>query len=131
MVDWTSLDLWKDITGYLSVIFLACLYIPQTYYIYKTKNSDGISPTFLVLGYLLTFDTMIYGALLEEYPLIIANVLVFICMSIMTYFRFKFKAQKEIEGQKDDLEIKDQIDDLETEGQKEDLDIEGQKEDLN
>ena len=79
-----SLVLVKDIVGYISVALLSILYIPQVWHVYRNlENIKGMSYFFLVIGGVLTVDMIVYGALLHELPLIIANSIVFVCLIIL------------------------------------------------
>lgn len=82
MEDRTHLLL-KDITGYISTTLLTLLYLPQVYLVYRNRDSRGLTRAYLWIGVLLTVDTMIYGFLLHELPLIIANVIAFISVIML------------------------------------------------
>jgi len=51
-----DLVLLKDVTGYISTVLLAALYVPQTWLVYSKKDPTGLSIGFLLLGLLLTCD---------------------------------------------------------------------------
>jgi uncharacterized protein with PQ loop repeat len=76
-------ELVKDITGYLSTTLLTLLYLPQVYLVYRYRDSRGLTRAYLWIGVLLTLDTIIYGILLHEPPLIIANVIALICVVLL------------------------------------------------
>lgn len=82
-IDSQNLVLIKDITGYISLILLSLLYIPQTGWIYYHKNTTGITRPFLFIGTVLTIDTIIYGYLLDEMPLVISNSIALFCLILM------------------------------------------------
>lgn len=76
-------ELIKDVTGYISVVLLTLLYLPQVYSVYRSRNSVGLTGAYLIIAILLTIDTMIYGVYLGEYPLIIANIIAFCSVSML------------------------------------------------
>ena len=84
----------KDISGYISVILLSLLYIPQTFFVYYHKDASGLSTIFLFDGMLLTIDTMVYGTLLGEPPLVIANVIACLCMILLLIAKYLWKNKK-------------------------------------
>lgn len=83
MLDDPNLVLIKDILGYTSTTLLALLYIPQTFWVYYKRQPEGLTWVFLVIGLFLTIDTIAYGILLNEPPLIAANVIAFTCMVLL------------------------------------------------
>tara|TARA_R100001163_G_C5068494_1_gene208935 strand:+ start:3320 stop:3634 length:315 start_codon:yes stop_codon:yes gene_type:complete len=95
MVELTNenLTVVKDVTGYISLVLLSLLYIPQTVYIYYNKNTIGITKLFLVLGIALTIDTMVYGYLLNELPLMISNAIAMICLILMIIAKFLYPSR--------------------------------------
>jgi len=78
-----DLILLKNITGYTSTTLLTLLYIPQVFWTFRRKDSRGLTWTYLIIAFFLIIDTIIYGALLGEPPLIIANVIAFICVNLL------------------------------------------------
>lgn len=86
----------KDILGYCAAASLVITLLPQLYYTFKKKKADDISYGFLCLQVTTCFLFLIYGILLKETPLIIANTLVLtqsFMLSIMKwYFSFKNKS---------------------------------------
>lgn len=66
----------KEFFGYLGAFFLTITLIPQIYYSYRTKQMEDISKGFLFIQVLTCSCFLIYGILLEEIPLILANIIV-------------------------------------------------------
>ena len=64
-----------DIVGYAASICLVLGYLPQAIYTIRTHDTDGIAlPTFLMMGVGGLFFA-IQGLLLENWPLLITNVI--------------------------------------------------------
>ena len=84
-----SKELAKNILGYSAALSLIITLIPQLYYTYKRKKADDISYFFLGLQILTCTLFLIYGILLEELPLILANTLVL--LQSFTLFLFKYR----------------------------------------
>ena len=63
------------IVGYLAAICMVCGYMPQAIYTIRTRDTDGIAmPTFLLMG-LGSIFFVIQGFLLENWPLVITNLI--------------------------------------------------------
>ncbi len=64
-----------DIVGYAASICMVLGYMPQAIYTIRTHDTDGIAlPTFLMMGVGGLFFA-IQGLLLENWPLLITNVI--------------------------------------------------------
>jgi len=85
-----SKELAKNILGYSAAVSLIITLIPQLYYTYKRKKADDISYFFLGLQILTCTLFLIYGILLEELPLILANTLVLLQSFTLFLFKYRF-----------------------------------------
>lgn len=64
-----------NIVGYLAAICMVCGYLPQAWYTIRTRDTDGIAmPTFLLLGFGSIFF-VIQGFMINNWPLIITNLI--------------------------------------------------------
>lgn len=83
----------KDIVGFSAAFCLVITLLPQVYHTWKIKKADDISFGFLFLQIFTCLLFLIYGILLEELPLIIANTLVllqsFTLFSLKIFFKRK------------------------------------------
>lgn len=71
------------IIGYTASICMIIGYLPQAIVTIRTRDTDGIAlPTFLALG-LGSIFFVIQGAMLENIPLVITNVITTICSAII------------------------------------------------
>ncbi len=76
-------DLWLTIFGYSASICMILGYLPQAIVTIRTRDTDGIAlPTFCMLG-LGSILFVIQGAMLENWPLVITNVITTICSVII------------------------------------------------
>lgn len=62
-----------DIFGYIGAFFLTLLTYPQVYHCYKNKTSIGLTSWFLFFEFMTSISFLIYGCLLVQFPIIIAN----------------------------------------------------------
>tara|TARA_B100000123_G_C25717952_1_gene423058 strand:- start:353 stop:628 length:276 start_codon:yes stop_codon:yes gene_type:complete len=84
----------KDIFGFLGAFFLTVTLLPQLYHSYKEKKMDDISKGFLGIQVLTCVCFLSYGILLNEIPLILANIIVLGQTIILIFFKLTFKTNK-------------------------------------
>ena len=77
--------------GYIGASTLIITLIPQLFLTFKTKKVDNLSIGFLFLQNLTCVLFLIYGILLKEIPLIIANSIVGIQSLILLGLKVKYK----------------------------------------
>lgn len=83
-----------DLFGYLAAIGTTGAFIPQAMKVFKTKKTEDLSlGAFLLLcvGILLW---IVYGVLVQSFPLIIANCLTFIMTCYILVMIIKGKSEK-------------------------------------
>ena len=80
-----------EIVGYLGAGCLTITLLPQLYHTIKTKKVDDISFGFIALQIITCILFLIYGIMLKEKPLIIANSLVGIQIIIFLGLKILFK----------------------------------------
>lgn len=81
------MDVFAQIIGYSAAIFLIVTLLPQIHHTYKTKKVDDLSYFFIVLNLITSSLFLLYGILLQELPLIIANI--FLIFQNITLIIFK------------------------------------------
>ena len=68
--------LWTSIFGWAASISMILGYMPQAIVTIRTRDTDGIAmPTFLMMG-LGGFFFIIQGVLIENWPLVVTNVII-------------------------------------------------------
>ncbi|MFA0087219.1 SemiSWEET transporter [Vibrio sp. E150_011] len=80
-----------DITllGYLAAICTTCSFVPQVLHILKTRNTDSISLmmySIFVSGVALW---LIYGLLIDDLPIVVANSVTFILASTILSLKIR------------------------------------------
>ena len=79
------------VIGLIAALFTTISLLPQLIKVYKTKSTKDISTGMFALfggGVLLWF---IYGLLIKDLPIIIANSLAFVQSVIILVFKLRFK----------------------------------------
>ncbi len=75
--------MWLTIFGYSASICMILGYLPQAIATIRTRNTDGIAlPTFCMLG-IGSVLFVVQGFMLENWPLVITNVITTICSVII------------------------------------------------
>ena len=77
--------------GLIAALFTTASLFPQLIKVYKTKSTKDISTGMVTLtcgGVLLWF---IYGVLLNDFPIMIANSLAFVQALVILIFKAKYK----------------------------------------
>ena len=87
----TNLILYTDVFGYLGALFLTLLTYPQVYYCFKNCTTEGISEWFIFFQFMTSFCFLIYGFLLVQLPIIIANSSAVIGRILLIIAKLKFK----------------------------------------
>jgi MtN3 and saliva related transmembrane protein len=79
------------VIGLIAALFTTISLLPQLIKVYKTKSTKDISTGMFALfggGVLLWF---IYGLLIKDLPIIIANSLAFVQALVILFFKAKYK----------------------------------------
>lgn len=84
-----------DIFGYSGAVFLTLLTYPQVYYCYRNKSTEGISSWFIFFQFMTSLCFLIYGCLLIQLPIIIANASAFIGSLLLISAKINFTKTEE------------------------------------
>ncbi len=88
----------SEIFGYLGMVFLTITLIPQLIRVFKTKRAADLSYIFLSINVLTCVFFLIYGILLNETPLIIANTIVILQTLTLIFLKNKYHNPISING---------------------------------
>ena len=80
-----------SVIGFVAAILTTVSFVPQVVRVWRSRSTRDISlPMFLVmaLGIVLW---LIYGALIGDLPLIIANVVTLILVLMILFFKLRYK----------------------------------------
>lgn len=84
-----SRDFMYNLFGYIGSIIVGIMLIPQVYLTIKTEKTDDLSIEFLILNMFAILAMIPYSIYFKLYPVIIANVSVGICNSILLYYKLQ------------------------------------------
>ena len=87
-----------QIFGYIATIFNIILFIPQVRHVYKTQDTYSINKCYLNLEIICGCIRLIYAILILEYPLIISDISVLICVFLIFIQKLKEKPRIKLES---------------------------------
>ena len=82
---------WIEILGYFAAFCTTLSFIPQTIKTIKTKDTSGLSLSMYSIFFLGVSCWFVYGAIISNYPIIIANAITLILAGIILYMKIKYK----------------------------------------
>lgn len=85
----------EDTFGYIGSVFLVITLIPQLVKTYRTKSAEDISRGFVFFALLTTVIYLIYGILIDQNPIIVANSLLLVQNFILLYFKYIYRNSKQ------------------------------------
>lgn len=81
----------KTIIGYLAGILTTIAFIPQVLHVVKTKSTKDISLLMFLLFILGVIFWILYGILINEIPMIVANSIIFVLAGVILVYKIKYK----------------------------------------
>ena len=83
--------MYAELLGYIAAFCTTVAFVPQVVKTYKSKSAASLS-----LGMFLFFTGglvlwLIYGIMINEYPIIVANVVTLILAVTLIYFKLRYK----------------------------------------
>ena len=83
--------MYAELLGYIAACCTTIAFVPQVMKTYRSKSAEGLS-----LGMFLLFTSgiilwLIYGIMINEYPIIIANLVTLVLATILIYFKLRYK----------------------------------------
>ena len=77
--------------GFFAAFCTTFAFLPQAIKVYKTKSTKDISLYMFIIFTLGVLSWLIYGIVLNDFPLILANSITFILSLFILIFKLKFK----------------------------------------
>lgn len=79
-----------ELSGYVAAIFTTVAFVPQAVKVYRTKSARDLSLPMFVLFTIGILIWLLYGLLIESYPVIAANAVTFVLASFILFHKFKY-----------------------------------------
>ena len=77
-----------EILGYITAVINFILYLPQVIHVYKIKDTTSLNSLFLIFQMLSCITTFLYGLILNELPMIISSVSIFLSTASLGYAKW-------------------------------------------
>jgi MtN3 and saliva related transmembrane protein len=79
------------IIGFIAAVFTTSGFLPQAYKIFKTKSTKDISLAMYLVMAIGTLLWLIYGLMIGQLPVIVANSLSLSLIITILFLKFKYK----------------------------------------
>jgi MtN3 and saliva related transmembrane protein len=83
-----------EIVGYAAAILTTVSFVPQVILVYKTKDTASISLLMFLIFSIGTFAWAMYGILLGQLPIIVANGITLVLALYILYMKVTEKHRK-------------------------------------
>jgi MtN3 and saliva related transmembrane protein len=83
-----------ELLGYTAAVLTTVAFVPQVVLVYKTKDTDSISLLMFLIFSFGLFCWMIYGVVLNQLPIILANALTIFLSLYILYMKITEKRRK-------------------------------------
>lgn len=82
---------WIEILGYFAAFCTTISFLPQTIKTIKTKDTSGLSLSMYTLFFIGVASWLIYGIVISNYPLVIANGITLVLSGLILRMKLKYK----------------------------------------
>lgn len=79
----------ETLLGYIAATCTTCAFIPQVMHILKTKDTSSISLGMYSIFIMGVFLWMVYGFIVSDLPVMIANAITLLLASIIWFIKIK------------------------------------------
>jgi MtN3 and saliva related transmembrane protein len=80
----------NDLLGYIAAAFTTVAFVPQAWKVHKTKSAKDLSLPMFILFTIGILIWLMYGLLIESYPVIGANAITFLLASYILFHKIKY-----------------------------------------
>ncbi|MCK8520876.1 SemiSWEET transporter [Aquimarina sp. D1M17] len=80
-----------EILGLVAAVLTTAAFFPQVYKTWKTKSTDSLSLSMLLIFVSGLLCWLVYGFLIDSFPIILANFVTIILGLILLYFKLRYK----------------------------------------
>lgn len=81
----------ENLISYTAAFLGLCTFLPQTLKTLKSKETKDISLGMYLIFWVGVVLWLVYGILLKNPPIIIVNVVILVCASIILFLKLKYK----------------------------------------
>ena len=83
-----------ELLGYTAAVLTTISFVPQVILVYKTKDTDSISLSMFLIFSIGTFTWGLYGLLLKQLPILLANGITLVLALYILYMKVTEKSRK-------------------------------------
>ncbi len=80
-----------EILGLVAALLTTAAFLPQVYKTWKTKSTDSLSLSMLLIFVSGVLCWLIYGFLIDSLPIVLANFVTAISGFLLLYFKYRYK----------------------------------------
>ncbi len=80
-----------EILGLVAAVLTTTAFLPQVYKTWKTKSTDSLSMSMLLIFVSGVLCWLVYGFLIDSFPIILANMVTAISGFLLLYFKYRYK----------------------------------------
>jgi MtN3 and saliva related transmembrane protein len=78
-----------ELIGYIGALMTTAAFFPQTWQVIRTRDTRSISLAMYILFTLGICFWLVYGVMIESFPVTIANAITLVLSSIILYMKMK------------------------------------------
>jgi MtN3 and saliva related transmembrane protein len=80
-----------DLVGYIAAFLTTLAFVPQAHQSWKTRDLSGVSLPMYSLFSLGVFSWLIYGVMINSWPIVMANSITLVLACVVLYLKMKHK----------------------------------------
>ena len=84
-------SIYVDTLGFIGTFILGITLFPQVYKTFTEKQAKNLSLVYLILQFSANIIFIIYGYLINSWPVLVSNSIVSLCSILLIYAKLKFK----------------------------------------
>jgi MtN3 and saliva related transmembrane protein len=82
---------WIELMGHTGSLLSSLTFIPQVYKVWKTRRTQDLSLTMMLIVFSSTIVWVVYGIGLMLWPVIICNSFICLLSLLLIYFKLSFE----------------------------------------
>ena len=84
----------ESIVGYVAAVLTTLSFVPQAWFTFRTRNVSGISLSMYALFTLGVATWLLYGALRQDWPIVLANAITLTLASVVLTLAWRHRPRR-------------------------------------
>jgi MtN3 and saliva related transmembrane protein len=84
-------DLVVAVIGYIAAVLTTAAYVPQVVHVFRRRSADDISTTMYIAMTCGVGCWLVYGVMLRQMPIVVANGIILVLASTVLYAKARFR----------------------------------------